>query len=160
FLSLQRLPFAEVSAISQFAPLAITAGAAIFLAESVGWRRWSALAVGLIGVLIIIRPGAAAFNWSSVFVLASVLCIATRDLITRSIGLALPALMLTSFSAVSVTIGGLVLMPFEDWLFPPLGLLMLLAVAGVTVFAANYWTVVAIRTGDMAIVSPFRYVAT
>jgi len=160
FLALRRLPFAEVSAISQFAPLAITAGAAVFLAEPVGWRRWTALVVGLVGVLIIIRPGGAAFDWAALFVLCSVLSVTIRDLLTKRIGLALPALMLVSFSAVSVTLGGLVLMPIETWQLPSPGALALLATAGVTVFGGNFWTVVAMRSGDMGVVTPFRYVAT
>lgn len=65
-IGLSRLPFADVSAILQINPLMVTAAAAIFLGEKVGWRRWSATAVGLIGVLLIIRPGSSAFNpWSS-----------------------------------------------------------------------------------------------
>lgn len=160
FLALPRLPIAEVSAVSQFAPLAITAGAALFLAEPVGWRRWSALVVGLLGVLIIIRPGGAAFDLAAVFVMGSVLCVAMRDLLTRYIGLGLPALLLASFSALSVTIGGLVLMPLETWVVPSTSLVTLLAVSGITVFAGNYWTVLAVRTGELSIVSPFRYAAT
>ncbi len=160
FLALLRMPFADVSAISQFAPLAITAGAAIFLGEYVGWRRWMAMIVGLAGVLIIIRPGGGAFNWAALFVLASVLCVAIRDLLTRHIGIALPALLLTAYSAITVTIGGLVLMPFEDWRVPSSNEFILLAIAGAMVFAGNYWTVIGMRAGDMAVVSPFRYVAT
>jgi drug/metabolite transporter (DMT)-like permease len=160
FMALLRLPFAEVSAISQFAPLAITAGAALFLAEPVGWRRWMALVAGLTGVLIIIRPGGAAFDWAALFVMGSVLCVAMRDLLTRHIGLSLPALLLTSYSAVSVTLGGLVLMPFESWRMPTADLLILLIIAGVTVSAGTFFTVMAMRAGDMAVVSPFRYVAT
>lgn len=159
FMALLRMPFAEVSAVSQFAPLAITAGAAVFLAEPVGWRRWVALIIGLTGVLIIIRPGGAAFDWAALFVMASVLCVAARDLLTRHIGLSLPALLLTLYSAVSVTIGGLVLMPFETWQVPSTNELALLIIAGTTVFAGSYFTVVAMRAGDMAVVSPFRYVA-
>jgi len=160
FLALPRMPFAEVNAVAQFAPLALTAGAAVFLSEAVGWRRWLALVVGLGGVLIIIRPGGQAFDWAALFVIGSVLCVTMRDLLTRHIGLALPALLLTSFSAVSVTLGGLLLLPLETWRMPSGSLLILLAIAGVTVFAGNYWTVLAVRTGEMAVISPFRYVAT
>ncbi len=160
FLGLLRLPFAEVSAIGQCAPLAITAGAAVLLGEAVGWRRWLALFVGLAGVLIIIRPGGSAFDVAALFVIGSMLCVTTRDLLTRHIGMALPALLLASISAVSVTAGGLMLLPLETWKLPSPGLLLLLAVSGVTVFGGNYWTIMAVRTGEMAVVSPFRYAAT
>lgn len=160
FVALLRLPFAEASAISQFAPLAITAGAALFLAEPVGWRRWMALFVGLTGVLIIIRPGGAAFDVAALFGMGAVLCVAMRDLLTRQYCLGMPTLLLTSFSAVSVTLGGFVIMPFEVWQMPSANLMMLLALSGVTVFGGNYWTVVALRTGEISVVSPFRYAAT
>lgn len=160
FVALLQLPFAEVNAINQFVPLAITAGAALFLAEPVGWRRWLALFVGLAGVLVIIRPGGAAFGPAALFAMGSVLCVAMRDLLTRQVGLGLPALLLTSFSAVSVTLGGLALMPFETWQMPSAWLLSLLALSGVAVFAGTYWTVLAVRAGEMSVVSPFRYTAT
>ena len=159
FMALVRLPFAEVNAIAQLAPMAITAGAALFLGEPVGWRRWLALFVGLVGVLLIIRPGGSAFDWAALFVIGSVLCVAMRDLLTRQIGLAIPALLLASITAVSVTIGGLALLPFETWRMPSTGQLILLAMAGTTGFAGNYWTILAFQTGEMSVVAPFRYTA-
>ena len=60
--ALTRMPIADATAILQFTPLAITAGAALFLGAQVGWRRWLATMVGLIGVLIIVRPGGSGFN--------------------------------------------------------------------------------------------------
>jgi S-adenosylmethionine uptake transporter len=62
FFGLVRISFADASAIGQFIPLMVMAGAAIFLGEAVGWRRWSAAAVGLLGVLMIIKPGTGAFR--------------------------------------------------------------------------------------------------
>ncbi len=84
--ALFHMPIADCTAILQFTPLALTAGAALFLGARVGWRRWLATFVGLIGVLIIIRPGAAAFNPYAMLALLSVAFIAARDLITRTLG--------------------------------------------------------------------------
>jgi drug/metabolite transporter (DMT)-like permease len=159
FVAVVRLPFAEVNAIGQFIPLALTAGAAIFLAEPVGWRRWLALLVGLMGVLIIVRPGGNAYDWAAVLVLGSVMCVAVRDLVTRYIGLALPALLLASISAVSVTVGGLLMMPFETWRLPSTEVALLMAGSGVTIFAGNYAMVQAMRMGEVGVVAPFRYAA-
>ncbi|MEO0671416.1 MAG: DMT family transporter, partial [Pseudomonadota bacterium] len=64
-----RLPIANVTAVFQLVPLAMTAAAAVYLKERVGWRRWSAAAVGLAGVVLIIRPGTADFSWWYVAVL-------------------------------------------------------------------------------------------
>jgi drug/metabolite transporter (DMT)-like permease len=156
-LAVVRLPFAEVSAIAQFTPLALTAGAALFLGEAVGWRRWMALLVGMLGVLIIIRPGSSAFDWAALFVLASVLSVTARDLITRHMGVRFPVLLLSLFTAGAVSIGGLALMPFETWVTPSNELLFLMLISGVGVFIGNYTMILALRTGEIAVVAPFRY---
>ena len=157
FLAVVRMPFAEVSAIAQFTPLALTAGAALFLGEAVGWRRWAALLVGMMGVIIIIRPGSSAFDWAALFVIASVLSVTARDLITRHMGVRFPVLLLSLFTAVAVAIGGLVMMPFETWLMPSNELMVLMLISGVCVFIGNYQIIVALRTGEIAVVAPFRY---
>ena len=83
--SIVHLPLANTSAIFQALPLAITLGAAVIFREPVGWRRWSAIVAGFIGVLIIVRPGLAGFNQFSLFALISVAFCALRDLATRRI---------------------------------------------------------------------------
>jgi drug/metabolite transporter (DMT)-like permease len=160
FSALVRLPFADVNAVAQFTPLAVTAGAALFFGEPVGWRRWLAAIAGLIGVLIIIRPGTSAFDWAAVFVLGSVFFVTMRDLITRRMGHAVPALFITAMSAISVTVSGLLLLPFEAWRLPSPGHVLLLAGAAVTLLGGYYWIVIAMRTGEIAVVAPFRYAAT
>ena len=70
--AITHLPLANTSAIMQSLPLAITLGAALTLGEPVGWRRWSAIVAGFIGVLIIVRPGVAGFNQFSLLALVSV----------------------------------------------------------------------------------------
>ena len=72
-------PLSSASAILQAAPLAVTAGAALFLGERVGWRRWSAIAVGFAGVLMIVRPGLDGFLPASIFAVLSVAGLALRD---------------------------------------------------------------------------------
>jgi drug/metabolite transporter (DMT)-like permease len=160
FSALVRMPFADVNAIGQFTPLAVTAGAAMFLGEQVGWRRWLATAAGLAGVLIIIRPGSTAFNWGALFVLGSVACVTVRDLVTRQMGLALPALVIATVSSAGVAVSGLLLLPFETWQLPSPGLVALLGCAAVFIFGGYYWIITAMRTGEIAVVSPFRYTAT
>ncbi len=139
FLALVRMPFADVNAIGQFTPLAVTAGAALFMGEEVGWRRWLAAATGLAGVLIIIRPGTSAFNSGALFVIGSVICVTIRDLITRS---------------------GLLLLPFESWRVPSPYQALLLGFAAVCIFGGYYSIITAMRRGEIAVVSPFRYTAT
>jgi drug/metabolite transporter (DMT)-like permease len=160
FSALVRMPFASVNAINQFAPLAVTAGAALFLREPVGWRRWSATTVGFLGVLVIIRPGTEAFDPAGLLVIASVCCVVVRDLLTRRIALAVPTLLIAGLSGVSVSLSGLLLLPFENWRIPSLQETFLLAGAALCIFVGYYAIVHAMRLGELAVVAPFRYAGT
>src|SRR5690606_10069451 len=77
--ALARMAFADLIAIIQMNPLTVTAASAVFLDERVGWRRWTAAVVGLLGVLLIIRPGTSAFTWWSILAIVSVLFATLRD---------------------------------------------------------------------------------
>ena len=155
--ALFHMPIAEATAILQFLPLAITAGAALFLGEPVGWRRWIATAVGLVGVLVIIRPGTAAFNGWSLVALASVAAIVLRDLTTRRIGAEVPTVLLTLLSSLSVTTAASGLALTEDWRMPSGGALAMIGGAALFVLAGYYTIIEAMRRGDVAVVAPFRY---
>jgi drug/metabolite transporter (DMT)-like permease len=158
FLSaLVRMPMGDVFGILQFTPLAITAAAALFLGAKVGWRRWSATCAGLIGVLIIVRPGGDAFTPYAVLVIISVLFSVARDLLTRGVGTAVPTLVIAGASASIVTLSSLGFTLFETWVWPsPVGV-MLLAGASVALLAGQFYLIAAMRTGEIAVVAPFRY---
>lgn len=156
-VALVALPIADALAIAQFGPLAVTAGAAIVLGEPVGWRRWLAALVGLTGVMLIIRPGTGAFSWAGVMALCSLAFIVLRDLSTRRIAVAVPTLTLTAMSAVAVGLSGLLMLPFEDWAAPAPADVARLSIAGVFLLGGYICIVNAMRTGEVATVSPFRY---
>ena len=159
FLSaLSLLTLASMSAILQVLPLAVTLGAALFFREPVGWRRWLAIFVGFTGVMIIIRPGTAGFEPASLLVVLSVLFAAGRDLATRALPAAIPSLIVTAATAVLVTVTGFALtvmagtwVPLE-WLH-----VKRLAIASVFLFFGYQFIVLAMRTGEVAYVVPFRY---
>ena len=158
FLSgLVSLPIADATAISQFTPLALTAAAAIFLKEPIGWRRWLAAISGLAGVLLVIRPGTAAFSPAALLILASVAFIVLRDLTTRAISNDVPTLTLTAMSASISVFAGVALMPFETWIVPSSEQVLLLMAAAFFLTLAYALIVIALRSGDVAVVSPFRY---
>lgn len=155
--ALFHLPIATTTAILQFIPLAITASAALFLAEPVGWRRWLATAVGFIGVLLIIRPGSDSFSAYSLLALTGVGFSVLRDLSTRRISRQVPAILLVTISAATVTIAATGFALFETWIVPPPKSLALLAGAAVFLLGGYYFMVDAMRYGEVAVVSPFRY---
>ncbi len=84
-MGLAALPLAEVGAIRNSGPLMITFLSVILLGERVGWRRWLALLVGFLGVLLIVRPGSTTFNPGSIFVLISVVLYALTAIVTRKL---------------------------------------------------------------------------
>ena len=155
--ALFNMPIADATAILQFLPLAITAGAALFLGEPVGWRRWLATVVGFIGVLIIIRPGTPAFNGWSLVALASVAAIVLRDLTTRRIDRAVPTLFLTFASSLTVTAAASGFAFVETWHVPGPKALAMTATAALFVLAGYAAIIEAMRRGEVAVVAPFRY---
>ena len=157
--ALALVPLSSASAILQSAPLLVALGAALFLKERVGWRRWSAIGVGFIGVLLIVRPGMAAFDPMSLFALLGTLGLAARDLATRVAPPALSSLQL-SFLAFMTLIPFSLL--FGLWLgtsfvWPDLvtvGLMVGAALIGTGAYAT---VIAAMRAGDVAFVTGFRY---
>jgi drug/metabolite transporter (DMT)-like permease len=159
FTGLMRLPFADAAAIGQFTPLAVTAGAALFLAEPVGWRRWLATAVGLIGVLMIIQPGTSAFNPAAILIVICVFFVAARDLITKQMGNGVPILVLIFISASAVALTGLFGLAIESWIWPTRVMIIGLLASALGVTGGYYGAIVAMRSGEISVVAPFRYAA-
>jgi drug/metabolite transporter (DMT)-like permease len=155
--ALRHLPLATVTAVLQVTPLAVTAGSALLLGAAVGWRRWTASLIGLAGVLLIIKPGSDAFSAHAWVALVALLFTTVRDLTTRYIDHSVPSLYVTFASSAMITLAGAGLAPVETWVVPSGRALTLLAGASVAVFCAFYLGVVAMRTGEIAVVVPFRY---
>ena len=156
-MALRYLPLPTSAAILQVTPLVVTAGAAVLLGAKVGWRRWAASIAGFAGVLLIIRPGGASFVPEAWIAVASLLFTATRDLTTRFIDKSVPSLFIAVASSAVITLGGFLLLPFEVWVLPPLRAMLLLTCAASSLYFAYYFGIVAMRTGEIAVVAPFRY---
>ncbi len=156
--ALATAPISLVTAIVQANPLLVTLGAAVFLREKVGPRRWAAVLIGLCGVIVILRPWGAGFTPASLFAVAGVICLSVRDLATRRVPQGIPTYTLLVYAFVAITPGGILLLllgqppvwpePFEAAL-----LAGCVAVGGV----AYYTVTAAMRIGDISVVTPFRY---
>jgi len=156
--ALTRMSFASISAILQALPLAVTFGAALLFREQVGWRRWLAILVGFAGVLIIIRPGTSGFQSASLLVIAAVVFAAGRDLATRALPSSIPSLIVTSATAVLITAAGTAITLFRGAWVPMQGVhLATLALASLFLFFGYQFIVLAMRSGDIAYVAPYRY---
>jgi drug/metabolite transporter (DMT)-like permease len=158
--AITHLPLANTAAIFQALPLAITLGAALIFGEPVGWRRWLAITAGFVGVLIIVRPGVEGFNQFSLLALVSVVFCAVRDLATRRIPAQIPSLFITLLTTVTVTTAGaVILVPLGGWTPPSNRALGLLALAAVLLLIGYQCVIMALRSGDISAVAPFRYSA-
>lgn len=157
-IALSHIPIATASAILQALPLAVTMGAALFLAEPVGWRRWSAILVGFVGVMIIVRPGSEAFSPFALLVVGTVLFATMRDIATRKIHAAIPSLFLSTVTAAAVSIAGLcIIVPLGGWRPVDGGELGLVAVAACLLLVGYQFIIMSMREGEISFVAPFRY---
>ncbi len=156
--ALTQMPLANLSAIMQALPLAVTLAAALFLREQVGWRRMAAICVGFAGVLMIVRPGTAGFDIWSLVGLSSVAFVVVRDLVTRQFATALPSVLVALWSALAVTAMGIIgVVAGGEWQ-PVAALDAGRLVLSATALVFGYvFSVKAMRHGDVAMVAPFRY---
>ncbi|MCE1235163.1 MAG: DMT family transporter [Hyphomicrobiales bacterium] len=163
-MALVHVALPNVSAVFQATPLAMTAAAAAFLGEKVGPRRWIAIAVGFVGVMIIVRPGLAGFEPASVWVLVSVGFVVVRDISTARLGTRLPTSLVTLSTALSVTLLGLALMPFEtavstvtDWRVPTPAQFALLAGTAAALLTGYVMLIKATQLAETSAIAPYRY---
>jgi drug/metabolite transporter (DMT)-like permease len=153
---LRFLPIAEASATGFVSPLFVTALSIFFLGEKVGVRRWLATAVGLIGVLIILRPGTGAFHPAAFFPIVSALAWAGTLIMTRMMsGRELAVTTMTYSSIVGVCVLS-VLVPFV-WVAPSWQDVMFGVFIGVASSAGQWIVVLAFRYADASVLAPFSY---
>jgi drug/metabolite transporter (DMT)-like permease len=158
-LAVFHIPIANTNAILQVVPLMVTAAGAIFLGEKVGWRRWTAIAVGFAGVMIVVRPGFSGFNAYALVALASMLFITLRDMNSRMMPLQIPALLIALVTGFFVGLSGpgIALFLDETWVMPSSRSTGLIAVAILFLVGGYLTSVIAMRHGDISVVAPFRY---
>jgi len=155
--ALKHMPLANVTAILQALPLAITMAAALFLSEPVGWRRWTAILVGFVGVLIVVRPGLEGFNIYSLSALMAVIFITVREISTRKLTSEVPTITVVLSTAVgSALFAGIMMIGSEVDTVSALSWLLILG-AAVAISIATLLSVMAMRIGEIGFVSPFRY---
>ncbi|HUA56670.1 MAG TPA: DMT family transporter [Candidatus Sulfotelmatobacter sp.] len=152
-----RLPLATASAIGFASPFIVTALSVPVLRERVGPRRWSAVVVGFIGVLIVIRPGAGFANWAALLVLGSTSCYAIYQVITRLIALLDKPETGIVYAALVGTIVMSAIAPF-DWRLPGTALdWLLFGCLGFFGGFGHYFVIKAYRCGPAAVIAPFSY---
>ena len=157
-MALSQVPLSTVGAITQAAPILVAVGAALLLGEKVSWRRWTSIAVGFLGVLLIVQPGADGFDISVLWAVLSMSGLAVRDLTTRIIPDDVGSATLATYTMM-------VAVPFAvGWTY----------LSGETLFPSNlnWWILIpmtclgsvgyvllikSIRMAEVSVVTPFRY---
>lgn len=157
-LAITLTPLSSASAILQATPLVAVIGAALIFKERIGAMRWFAILLGFVGVLMIIRPGLAGFEAASLFALIATLGFAGRDLATRGAPLALSNMQLGVYGFFVLIPTGLAMLFYNNESIQ-LDLIVSSQIFGAIIFgvAAYYALTIAMRTGDVSVVSPFRY---
>jgi len=167
-MALQHLPMAEATAINFVTPVLVTILSVLVLRERVGWRRWTAIAVGLLGMLIIVRPGSEVFSPAALLPVGSSACWAMAVIVTRRMGQAagggdgaattLAWTAMTGFAVLTILLPAVLLWRGAGGLVVPgaaeigLGLLV-----GLVSSAAQWLVVLAYRAAPASVLAPFSY---
>jgi drug/metabolite transporter (DMT)-like permease len=153
---LRFLPIAEASATGFVSPLFVTALSIVFLSESVGMRRWLATAVGLVGVLIVLRPGSSAFHPAALFPIVSALAWACTLIMTRMLSGRDHAITTMTYSSIAGVCILSALVPLV-WVTPNWHDILFGILIGVASTAGQWIVVLAFRYADASVLAPFSY---
>lgn len=159
FLAISLIPLSAATVILQATPLVVVAGAALVFGEKVGWRRWMAIFIGLIGVVVIVQPGTDSFSMLSILAIMGMLGFAGRDLASRAAPAMLTTLNLGLYGFLTVIVAGAVFSLWQGVPFvrPDPAVSFYLLAAVVTGVGAYSSLMKAMRTGEVSAVTPFRY---
>ncbi len=156
--ALATVPLGTVAAVLQAMPLAVTMGAALIYGEKVGLRRWTAIAVGFLGVMLVIQPGADGFRAEALLVLITVAGMTLRDLASRRIPAQVTTAQVSAWGLLAVSVLGAGMLGVTGGARGVTGTEALVLLGAVVFGTAGYWAVTAAsRTGEVAVVAPFRY---
>lgn len=157
-MALAVVPLSEVTVIAQSQPLVVTLMAALFLKEKVGPRRWTAVALGLLGVIIIMRPGLGAFDPNHLWVLLYIVGLSVRDVASRALPAQISTPFVVSWSLIWLTAFGALLMPFQGG-WHPIDAANAVYLVAIIVFVSIALALItaSFRVGEIGAVAPFRY---
>ena len=154
--SLAYMPLADSIAVTFTGPLLVTALAPLLLGETVSWRRWTAVLVGFLGVLVIIRPAGGGFYLYTLLPIASALTGALRDIVTRSMTKGETSIAILFYSTLGSIVFGLSTSPF-GWKPLPLFDVGLLITSGFFAAFSHFLAIHAFRYAEASSIIPFKY---
>ena len=155
--ALMHMDIANLTAVTQSVPLAVALLSRLFLGENVGWRRLTAIVLGFIGVLLIVRPTPSSFTLYDGLAIKVVFTVAVRDLMTKRIPMRIPTFAVALANATFVTVGGAALSLYNGVVVPEAWQVGLLALAAVFLSLGYMLMVATLRLGELSATAPFRY---
>ena len=156
-IALGLMPLANVIAILLVQPFLLTIAAVVMFKEAVGWRRWTAVSVGFLGMLLVVKPATDAFEMVSLVAVTAAFMTVFRDLLTRRIGPEVPTMVITLASAgVGIVVGALGAAA-ESWKTPDVLVIAVVALAAAFIMLAFIFIIIAFRGTEVSAVAPFRY---
>lgn len=157
--ALALIPLSINSALLQASPLVVTMGAALFLGEPVGWRRWTAIGTGFAGVLIVLQPWNDGFQAAGILTVFCVVALASRDLSTRAMPTDIATFPLVSWAYMTLVPAGAILMAIGGHRLTAIDPTRWfdLAMALISGLFGYYAVTAATRMGEAAVIAPFRY---
>jgi len=158
FSSLKYLAFAEATAIFEIAPLVITILSVVILKEKVGIRRWLGVTAGLIGAIIIIRPGAEVFTPAAIFPVGAAIFFAGYSIATRFLGQEEPAATSFLYTTLIGTIAGSIMVGFV-WQPPDAIDIPIMATFGIIGACGHILLIIALNYAQASVIAPFSYLA-
>ncbi len=157
-IALRELPLATVVSLSYAAPLFITVLSIFMLGEKVRMTRWTAVAIGFIGVIIISKPGFEQMNYYYLLPLIFCFCMAFVTITIRRLSTTEPIWLISFFFSLSVTLLSLITIPF-GWILPSMSDFILLSFMGITGGAANLLLTQSYKLSEVSLVAPLKYLS-
>ena len=158
FTGIHYLPLADATAIGFSGAIFMTVFSAIFLREKVEWQRWTAIALGFVGALVVARPGSETFHWAGLLLLLCAVLYAGMMTMTRFLARSESHATMVFYHSVISTLVGAVVLPFI-WVTPGWGELMLMVGMGVLATAGHMIFAQAFREAPVSVLAPFEYTA-
>jgi len=155
-VALQFLPLAEVAVVGSISPLIVTALSVPLLGERVGMRRWIGVAIGFVGVVLVVRPGGDLVHWAAIFPLMGSVFYAVNQISTRRLGLVDHPLTTAFYTALVGLVGAGVVVPFL-WVAPDTKGWLLMAAVGLLSLGGHILAARAFQAAPAAVVTPFNY---
>lgn len=150
------VPLADAVAVSFVVPFLVTVLGALVLREKVGLRRWTAVVIGFLGMLIVIRPGMGVVHPAAGLVVVAASCYAMRQILSRRLGAHDPTMTTVAYTGLTASALLTLPLPFV-WRTPDLGQLGLLVVVAVLAAAAEVLVIRALELAQAVVLAPLHY---